>query len=431
MTTTETTSATRTYLASRGLALTGGSVAEAVLPLIVVVTLRGGTSAVGAVTATMLTVGLVTRIPLASWVDSRKRHITVQALAQILAAASACLIPLLWWSRMLTLPTLLASVVVVVSTKTLVASCGHSTLNSVVPPRRRTRAVGALNSMSSAADIVGSSAGPALTRLVPAPAILLVDAALNLLSAALLWPLRFVEAETAVAERVSEPGPHVPTTTLVLTVARRRDVWLLWLSGVVGSLLAPVMLVYLIRDLHVAPALVGVLLAFGAVGGIVGGLLAHRILRWLGMWPLIAASSGLSAVSTVCLLSAGQLHRLVYPLVILFEILSASAGTLLVAAVFGTLQTATARPEISRVMSIASTGMEGLALAGIAAGVALSTAWSDHAVIVVTASCYVILALCAAAAFLTNGTGNPALVSHRHSRPKTPDPPPRPTPPPR
>ncbi|WP_433579687.1 MFS transporter [Nocardia brasiliensis] len=393
----------RVYLVSRALALTGGSVAEAVLPLIVVLTLGGGSTAVGAVTAATLVVSLATRIPISAWVDTQPHQIRLQVFSQISAAATAVLIPLLWWVDVLSIPTLLAAVVVIVLAKTLVSSLGHTTVNQLVPAARRVRAVGALNSLSSAADIAGQSGGPALLKLLPAPVILLVDAGMNLVSAALVWRLRGFEAPDRPkdqAQPVNEaPDPASVTATSVVSIARavsaQKPVQLLWLSGVVGSLIVPVTLVFLIRELGIDPALVGVLYAFGALGGISGGLLAHRILAYLGMWPLIAVSSGLSAAAGGCLLSAPHHQWGVYPLVIGFEFFSAFAGTLLVAAVYGTLQTRTERTQIARVMSVASTGMEGLALVGIGGGILTTTLWSERATIVTASAGYLALTLIA------------------------------------
>lgn len=388
----------RTYLASRALALTGGSVAEAVLPLIVVLTLEGGAAAVGAVTAVTLVVSLTTRVPISSWVDTRPHQIRLQAFSQIAAAATAVLIPLLWWWDLLSLPTLLAAVVVIVLARTVVSSLGHTTVNQLVPADDRVRAVGALNSLSSAADIAGQSGGPALLKLLPAPVIPLVDTAMNLVSAALVWRLRGYESR-------DQPGDAAGTVSVrVSEVARsvmaQGPVQVLWLSGIVGSLLAPVTVVFLIRELGIDPALVGVLMAFGALGGITGGLLAHRVLSRLGMWPLIAVSSALSGAAAGLLLSAPRLPGAVYPLVIGFEFLSACAGTLLVAAVYGTLQTRTEHARIARVMSVASTGMEGLALVGIGAGVLVAARWSELATITTAAIGYLALALIAVIAAL-------------------------------
>ncbi|RBO90137.1 MFS transporter [Nocardia puris] len=388
----------RTYLASRALALTGGSVAEAVLPLIVVLTLDGGAAAVGAVTAVTLVVSLTTRVPISAWVDARPHQIRLQAFSQIAAAATAVLIPLLWWWDLLSLPTLLAAVVVIVLARTVVSSLGHTTVNQLVPADDRVRAVGALNSLSSAADIAGQSGGPALLKLLPAPVIPLVDTAMNLVSAALVWRLRGYESR-------DQPGDAAETVTVrVSEVARsvmaQGPVQVLWLSGIVGSLLAPVTVVFLIRELDIDPALVGVLMACGALGGITGGLLAHRVLSRLAMWPLIAVSSALSGAAAALLLSAPRLPGAVYPLVIGFEFLSACAGTLLVAAVYGTLQTRTEHARIARVMSVASTGMEGLALVGIGAGVLVAARWSELATITTAAIGYLALALIAVIAAL-------------------------------
>ncbi|MFJ4654747.1 MFS transporter [Nocardia sp. NPDC088792] len=389
----------RLYLSSRALALTGGSVAEAVIPLVVVLTLGGGTTAVGAVTAITLVVSLATRIPISAWVDTRPHQIRLQAYSQLTAAATAAVIPVLWWTGGLSIVTLLVAVVLVVLAKTLVSACGHGTVNQLVPVADRVRAIGTLNSLSSAADIVGQTGGPALLKLLPAPLILLADSAMNATSAILVRRLARFETTPPLHSADTDLDADGPPQSSLIQIARQvissGPVQLLWLSGIAGSVIAPVTLVYLIRTLGVDAALVGVLYAFGAVGGIGGGLLAHRVLTRLQMWPLIAVSSLLSAGAAGSLLAASHLPYLVYPLVIVFELLSAFAGTLLVAAVYGTLQTRTGHTQIARVMSIASTGMEGLALLGIGAGTLIAARWSEHAAIMTATIGYLAISLMA------------------------------------
>lgn len=236
---------------------------------------------------------------------------------------------------------------------------------------------------------------------MPAPLVLLVDTALNLVSAAVIWRLRRFESGRAgdadeVSAHETAAAEKTPVSAIVRRVIGQPPVPLLWTSGVVGSLIAPVTLVYLIHELDVPSALVGVLYAFGALGGITGGLTAHRVLARLGMRRLIVVSCLLSSGAVCCLVAAADLRSIIYPLVIGFELLAALSGTLLVAGVYGTLQVSTSVSEVSRVMAVAGTGMEGLALLGIGAGVAIAAVYSEYVTIVAAAICYLVLGCVAA-----------------------------------
>ncbi|MGW0178231.1 hypothetical protein [Nocardia sp. NPDC003345] len=240
-----------------------------------------------------------------------------------------------------------------------------------------------------------------MTRVMPAPLVLLVDTALNLVSAAVIWRLRRFESGRAgdadeVSAHETAAAEKTPVSAIVRRVIGQPPVPLLWTSGVVGSLIAPVTLVYLIHELDVPSALVGVLYAFGALGGITGGLTAHRVLARLGMRRLIVVSCLLSSGAVCCLVAAADLRSIIYPLVIGFELLAALSGTLLVAGVYGTLQVSTSVSEVSRVMAVAGTGMEGLALLGIGAGVAIAAVYSEYVTIVAAAICYLVLGCVAA-----------------------------------
>jgi len=52
-----------------------------------------------------------------------------------------------------------------------------------------------------------------------------------------------------------------------------------------------ILLVYLIRNLGLAPEAIGVLFSIGAVGLLVGALVANRIAGWLGVGPTIVPSA--------------------------------------------------------------------------------------------------------------------------------------------
>lgn len=139
-----------------------------------------------------------------------------------------------------------------------------------------------------------------------------------------------------------------------------------------GSGLIAVML-YLLRDLGIPAAAVGLLLACGAVGGILGGFAAGGLVRRLGeRTTLLAgvAAMGLGVLPVILARSSGTGAVAV----VLFELFSAFGGTVLIATVFGRLQETTPRHAIARTMSGAEVVMQLFGLAGLGAGILLATA---------------------------------------------------------
>jgi predicted MFS family arabinose efflux permease len=64
----------------------------------------------------------------------------------------------------------------------------------------------------------------------------------------------------------------------------------------------PVFVLYVLHGLGVAEELLGILLAFGAVGSIAGGLLTGRLEKRLGTAPLIALCAAACAAAVPVLM---------------------------------------------------------------------------------------------------------------------------------
>jgi predicted MFS family arabinose efflux permease len=145
---------------------------------------------------------------------------------------------------------------------------------------------GKLSTSQSVAQIAGPGLGAALVGSVGAVRATLGDAVSYAVSAVTLVAIRKAEPELADADDTVRPRMRVHIKEGLAFVAREpilrhAAAW----SGTANFFV--VMLeslgpVFLVRTLHLRPGYVGLMLAAGAFGGVVGGLTAGRLARRVG-----------------------------------------------------------------------------------------------------------------------------------------------------
>ena len=127
---------------------------------------------------------------------------------------------------------------------------------------------------------------------------LVLDAVSYLVSALCLWRVRPREA---LARRPTRPRRRTPLGEQIREGVRfvGGDRYLRWLTviGGVSNLgltgYAALLVLYLIRDLHVAPSAVGTVLMLGSSGGLIGSLVATRVGPPARVGPGVDRAAGL------------------------------------------------------------------------------------------------------------------------------------------
>lgn len=379
------------YVLGRGALTAGAAVTASVVPLIAAATLGAGSTQMGLLTGIGLVVSLVLQIPLAVWSDRRRDQLRLVSRAAAVSGLVSLAIPVLWWAGLLTLPVLFGCVLAAAVVMAVRSSLGHAIVNDIAAPEERVTAIGRLNGVSSGAEIGGQSGGSGLIAVMPAPLVPLVDSALAMVGALLV---RSVHPVTPTAD--VDPAPAQPEDvalrTLMPGLLRREGTWLVVTVAAVGGLTEPVFVLYLLRDLGIPAAAVGLLLACGAVGGILGGFAVGGLVRRLGEGTTLlagAAAMGLSVVPVILARSSG----IGAVAVVLFELFSALGGTVLIATVFGRLQETTERRAIARTMSGAEVIMQLFGLGGLAVGILLATVVDRRTSFVVHLAAVVVVVL--------------------------------------
>ena len=265
------------------------------LPLLAVVAFDAGPGAMGALATAAWLPWLLIGLPAGAWVDGLPAR-AVMISADLVSAVAYASVPLAWWLDVLTLAQLLLVALVGGAATVFFRTAYSAFLPQVVEPEHLEAANGRLFGTESAMQIAGPGVGGLLAQWFTAAFGILLDALSFLFSAVCLWRITPSNAPTITA----------PTTSLRTRIAEgvsfvRRDRYLPWLTGIGGLAnlghtgLGALLILFLVRDLGLDPSGIGLVMAIGSSGGLLGALIATRISRRIG--------SG--HASTVFMLGAG------------------------------------------------------------------------------------------------------------------------------
>ncbi|NRQ31631.1 MFS transporter [Nonomuraea sp. NN258] len=361
------------YWTAVGTSQLGSAVTIVVVPLVAVVTLHAGLGQMAWLAAMGTLPVLLIRIPAAMWADSLANRLPYMIACNLLQAVIVGLVPLLWWWGALNFVLLLVLQGLAALLLGVYASLATPVVVQIVPKERLVDANGKLNTTRSVADITGPAISSGLLAVLAAPLVLLVDCVSFLLSALLLRRIRIEAPERQPGGRGG--GATGELWQIAKFLAPRSGIQALIIVTLVNGLVDTILMLYLVHELRIGSALIGALIALGAVGGVSGGLVVGRLLDKFGPARTLTISAVLTILSLALLPFAGP-GVTGAAAVVLFEFAGSFGGTILISTVFGTLQGAAKGEQVARVMAMAGTSMQVSALAGVGLGGLLGT-WLD------------------------------------------------------
>ena len=165
-----------------------------------------------------------------------------------------------------------------------------------------------LATSSSIAEIGGPGFAGALVQIVSAPFAILVDAVSFLVSAISLMMIRAPEpprppreATTRIVHEIAEGLRVVRRHAIVFPLAARSVP-----AHVFGAFYGVLYSIYLLRELHLDPFLLGIVISAGGVGALVGSLFAARVVNALGIGrALVGTAIAASALGVLTPLAQG------------------------------------------------------------------------------------------------------------------------------
>jgi hypothetical protein len=261
----------------------GTAMAAAGMPLLAVTVLHASAFAVAAITAAAYLPWLVIGLPAGAWVDrlpARPVMIACDAVSALLYAS----LPVAAWMGVLTTGQVLVVALLAGAASVFFATAYQVLLPSLIAAADLVEGNAKLQGSAAVAAIGGRGAAGLAAEAMGAASALLFNAASFAVSAVCLLRIR------AVA------GPHRPdaraaTVRAQITQGARfiaADPYLrpLTVYGAAANLAytgsTALLVVFLVRVAGFGAAAVGVLLAAGSIGGVLGAVIARRLACWLG-----------------------------------------------------------------------------------------------------------------------------------------------------
>lgn len=285
----------------------GTYVTTLALQVLVVVNLHATSTEVGLVTGARwlpyLLVGMVAGV-----LADRYRRRPLLVGSDLARAVVLSLIPLLALLDLLTIPLLLA-LLLVFGTLSVVNDAAHqSFLPRLVSPVALTAANARLEQSAAVAQTTGPVLSGGLIAAIGAPFAILVDSASYLASGLILSTVRVVEPRGSSEHRhlwreLREGLSYVYRHPMLAPYALTSRAWFM-----VNNMLGPVFVLFVLRDLGFSPLSLGLAYAVGGVGGVFGSQLSGRAADRFGVGRVVIFDRFMSPVSFVfvVLASAGS-----------------------------------------------------------------------------------------------------------------------------
>ncbi|MFK0173198.1 MFS transporter [Streptomyces sp. NPDC090306] len=269
----------------------GSAVTEIALPLVAVVALQASTFEVGLLTAAATAAFAVIALPAGALVDRRSKR-SVMIVCNVLRLLIIGSVPVAAAFGDLTM-TQLYVVAATAGVCTVFFDVSYqSYVPSLIRAEQRMDANGKLGTTQAFALLGGPGLGGGLVAVFGAAAAMTADAVSYLVSVVSISGIRAREEPPAVRQtgetlrgRIAEGlrfvfGHEVLRWIVACTATAN-------LFGGMGSALATI---FLVRELHVRPGLLGLVMAGAAVGGVAGGACAGRLARRIGSARVIWVS---------------------------------------------------------------------------------------------------------------------------------------------
>ncbi|MFC5472653.1 MFS transporter [Paraherbaspirillum soli] len=239
-------------------------------------------------------------LPSGVWLD-RVRKLPVYILGEACLALAVASVPCAWWAGWLSMTWLYAVGFVLGTIATTAGTAAQIVLTQVVARDRLVEAHAKNALASSGAEVAGPGLAGALIKLVGAPVALLVNAALMLLSAAILRDIRVNEVRPERADahfwRDLKAGVRfVARQRLLITLAVTVGLWQLCYNAALV-----VQILFATRTLGLSEQAVGLSYIGMGVGTVIASVYGNRISRRLGPGPCLVLGIAVSGAGWLLL----------------------------------------------------------------------------------------------------------------------------------
>lgn len=297
----------------------GATLSGLAIPVLAITLLGASEWEVGVLGAAQQAAFLVIGLPVGAWVD-RMRKRRVMIAADLVRAVALALIPALWMLGALQMWHVYV-IAVVVGGATVFFDVGYQ---SFVPVLVRSDQIGSANARLQATAQLSQVAGPAaaggLLAVLTAPFVLACTAAGYVVS---LLCLLFVPDREPRHERVQGRSLWREIGEGLGFIWGQRLIWRITMAtaaaNLTGTITVTLLSVLVLRTLGLSPAVYGLLMSSGAVGGIVGAVVTPWLTRRIGEGTIIPVAAVVGSIAGLLVPLASVLPDAAIPLLVAGE----------------------------------------------------------------------------------------------------------------
>jgi MFS family permease len=305
------------------ISLFGDQVTVIALPLVAVLVLDAGAAQMGYLGAAALIPHLIFSLPAGVWIERIGRRRLLMVGADLGRCALLATVPIAYYYDSLTFAQLYG-VAFLTGCLAVMFDISYSTLYVAVTKREDyVEANSLLHGSRAFSFVAGPSVGGVLVQALTAPTALLADAASFLASAIFLTRIRASEppvepSEGGMLTQVREGMRFIARSTIL-----RPSLVSVATLNFFNYAFAALFILYATRELGVRAGTLGLVLGGGAVGGLIGAVLAGRIGRRIGLGPAFIVGMILFPGPLLLVPFAGGPQPLVLAMLFTAEFLSA------------------------------------------------------------------------------------------------------------
>lgn len=274
--------------AAQSLSAVGSRFTREGMPMVAALVLGASATDLGLLVALSALPGVLLGPLVGAWIDRTRRR-RVLILADLARAAALFTVPIAFLADALTIPQIWAVATLVAFLSMLFQTADNAYLPSVVGREHLLEGNTKLATTDAAAEVAGPALAGTLIQVLGAPIAILVDAASYLWSALLLGAIRKPEAPIATGDMAPDMWRDVKEG--LAFVARHETLRPLTLClasfTFFVSFFSPLYVLYAVRDLGLGPGLLGVVVALGGIGALIGAPFAARLGRRFAPRPLL------------------------------------------------------------------------------------------------------------------------------------------------
>ncbi|WP_336215701.1 MFS transporter [Nonomuraea sp. LPB2021202275-12-8] len=272
----------RLLWSARTISITGSEVSKLAIPLTAVTLLTASPLEMGILTAAAFVPALLFGLQSGAIADRLSRHRPLMIACELVAAATAASVPLAWFLGVLNTAWLIVAALIIGTAGVMFKAANFPHLAAVVATEQRTDAIAGFNASYSVASVCGPSLAGVLVQILTAPFAVLVEALAFLTSALLLRSIRTPEKTEPAPSRgmwrdVTE-GLRASVTDPILRALLGAGITINFFAMAYTA----VYMLYMLNTLDIPQLMIGVLIALGGAGGLLGAWATARLAKRYG-----------------------------------------------------------------------------------------------------------------------------------------------------